>query len=173
MASMKRTKALSPSDDSDVSEGSTSSNSARNKRRQLLQHWLQLYLWLEVEGTGEDLTVFGRDCKKAKLSNEFSKGKKRPSSGWKKEYLQRHADSNQHSRHAQKMGFRQASSDPCLYINSEGELFVIAVYVYDMVLATKSKNKLEEVKRTLCALFEVKDLGELHYILGVTVNIEH
>ena len=40
-----------------------------------------------------------------------------------------------------KMGFVQASSDPCLYINSEGELFVIAVYVDDMVLATKSKKK--------------------------------
>ena len=69
-----------------------------------------------------------------------------------------------------KMGFGQASSNPCLYINSEEELFVIAVYVDDMVPATKSKNKIEEVKRTLCAQFEVKDLGELHYILGVTVN---
>ena len=69
-----------------------------------------------------------------------------------------------------KMGFVQTSSDPCLYINLEGELFVIAVYVDDMVLATKNKKKLEEVKRALCAQFEVKDLGELHYILGVTVN---
>ena len=72
-----------------------------------------------------------------------------------------------------KMGFVQTSSDPCLYINLEGELFVIAVYVDDMVLATKNKKKLEEVKRALCAQFEVKDLGELHYILGVTVNQIH
>lgn len=98
----KRTKALTPSDcESDVSEGSSSSSIAGNKKRQFLQHWLKLYPWLEVEGTGEDITVFCRDCKKAKLTNEFSKGKKRPCSGWKKEYLQRHADSNQHTRHAQ------------------------------------------------------------------------
>ena len=30
-----------------------------------------------------------------------------------------------------KMGFVQTPSDPCLYVSSEGELFIIAVYVDD------------------------------------------
>ena len=37
-----------------------------------------------------------------------------------------------------KIGFVQATSDPCLYIASEGELFLIAVYVDDIVLAGSS-----------------------------------
>ena len=53
-----------------------------------------------MEGTGEDITVYCRDCKRANLSNDFARGKKRPGKGWKKEYLQRHADSNQHLLHA-------------------------------------------------------------------------
>ena len=40
-----------------------------------------------VEGTEEDITVSCRDCRRANLSNNFTKGK-------------RHADSNQHLLHA-------------------------------------------------------------------------
>ena len=69
-----------------------------------------------------------------------------------------------------KMGFIQTNSDPCLYTSSEGELFIIAVYVDDILFATKSSERLEAVKKAISAQFEVKYLGELHYILGVTVN---
>ena len=86
--------------DCESDEQSHPSSSSAHKRRQFLQQWLTLYPWLTVEGTGEDITVYCQDCKRAKLSNEFAKGKKRPSGGWKKEYLQRHADSNQCTRHA-------------------------------------------------------------------------
>lgn len=49
-----------------------------------------------------------------------------------------------------KMGFTQGKSDPCLYTNSvEGELFVIAVYVDDILLVTKNVKRMEEVKITL------------------------
>ena len=68
-----------------------------------------------------------------------------------------------------KMGFVQNCSDPCLYISAEGELFLIAVYVDDILLATKGNKRMEEVKRALSAQFDVKDLGDLHYLLGVTI----
>ena len=71
------------------------------------------------------------------------------------------------------MGFVQTSSDPCLYVSSEGELFIIAVYVDDILLAGKSDKRTKEVKRALSAQFEVKDLGDLHYLLGVAVNQNH
>ena len=32
-------------------------------------------------------------------------------------------------------GFVQATGDPCLYVSSEGEIFLITVYVDDTVLA--------------------------------------
>ena len=37
------------------------------------------------------------------------------------------------------MDFMQTDSDPCMYVATEGEMFVIAVHVDDIVLATKSK----------------------------------
>jgi hypothetical protein len=42
-------------------------------------------------------------------------------------------------------------------------MFVIAVYVDDIVLAGKSDRKLSEVKKALASKFGVKDLGKLHY----------
>ena len=46
-----------------------------------------------------------------------------------------------------KMGFVQTDSDPCIYVATEGEMFVIAVHVDDIVLPTKSDERMAEVKR--------------------------
>ena len=67
------------------------------------------------------------------------------------------------------MGFVQTDSDPCIYVATEGEMFVIAVHVDDIVLATKSDERMAEVKKGLAEGFEVKDMGELHHFLGVKV----
>ena len=67
------------------------------------------------------------------------------------------------------MGFAQTTSDPCLYVSTEGEMFVVAVYVEDIVLAGKSDRKMSEVKNALASRFDVKDMGELHYFLGVKI----
>ncbi len=71
------------------------------------------------------------------------------------------------------MGFVQTSSDPCLYISSKEELFIIAIYVDDILLATKSKKRMENVKSMLAAQFEVKDLGDSQYLLGVSIIQNH
>ena len=68
-----------------------------------------------------------------------------------------------------QMGFVQAKGDPCLYMASEGEMFIIAVYVDDIVLAGKGDQRMAEVKQALAHQFQVKDMGELHYFLGVKV----
>ena len=69
------------------------------------------------------------------------------------------------------MGFKQTASDPCLYVhtNLEGEIFVVAVYVDNIILGGKSESKLNQVKRELSQKFEMKDLGPLHHFLGVKV----
>ena len=68
------------------------------------------------------------------------------------------------------MGFKQANSDTCIYTAfAEGEMFIIAVYVDDIILAGKSDKKLKEVKDKLAKYFEVKDMGQLHYFLGLKV----
>ena len=68
-----------------------------------------------------------------------------------------------------KMGFVRTDSDPCIYVATEGEMFVIAVHVDDIVLATKSDERMAEVKKGLAEGFEVKDMGQLHHFLGVKV----
>ena len=69
-----------------------------------------------------------------------------------------------------EMGFKQSSSDPCIYIASEGEEFLIGVYVDDMILAGKSDERMKMVKEMLAERFEVKDMGPLRHFLGVKVD---
>ena len=68
-----------------------------------------------------------------------------------------------------EMGFRQTPSDPCLYVSTEGEMFFVAIYVDDILLAGKSNKKMDEVKKTLGKHFKMKDMGQLSYFLGVKV----
>ena len=67
----------------------------------------------------------------------------------------------------------QAAGDPCLYMSTEGEMFLIAIYVDHILLAGKSIERLNAVKQALSQQFQVKDMGELHYFLGVTVIQDH
>ena len=72
-------------------------------------------------------------------------------------------------QHLKKLGFVQSVSDPCIYVASEGEMFMIAVHVDDLVLAAKSDKRIGDVKKALGNKFEVKDMGELHNFLGIKV----
>ena len=65
------------------------------------------------------------------------------------------------------MGFKQSVSDPCIYADG---LFILAVYVDDILLAGKSQQKINQVKADLGKCFTLKDMGELNYFLGVSVK---
>lgn len=67
------------------------------------------------------------------------------------------------------LGFAQTLSDPCIYVKLGEELFIIAVYVDDIILACKSDKKIEEIKNSLASQYKLKDMGELTYFLGVKV----
>ena len=68
------------------------------------------------------------------------------------------------------MGFAQATSDPFIYITKSGELFINEIYVDDILLAGKSDK---QIKLALVERSDVKDLGELNYILGVKIVQNH
>jgi len=74
-----------------------------------------------------------------------------------------------------EMGFEQTSNDPCLYIHfdSEGVMFLVAVYVDDIVLGGRREAKTNAVREELSKKFEMKDLGPLHHFLGVEVIHNH
>ena len=79
----------------------TSSNESDDVHylRKFLPRWKMLFPWAEYEGGAKEV-IYCSDCRQAGLKNEFARGKARPPRGWKKEYLRRHADSNDHTRHA-------------------------------------------------------------------------
>ena len=52
---------------------------------------------------------------------------------------------------------------------SEGEMFLIAIYVDDILLAGKTTERLNTVKQAFSQKFRIKDMGELHHFLGVKV----
>ena len=47
----------------------------------------------------------------------------------------------------------QAAGDPCLYMVLEGEMFLIAIYVDDILLAGKTTERLNTVKQALSQKF--------------------
>ena len=66
-------------------------------------------------------------------------------------------------QHLKKLGFVQSVSDPCIYVASEGKMFMIAVHVDDLVQAAKSDKRIGDVKKAPGSKFEVKDMEELHH----------
>ena len=71
------------------------------------------------------------------------------------------------------MRFAETTSDHCIYIAKGGEPFIIGIYVDDILQAGKNDKQISEVKLALAERFDVKDLGELNYFLGVKIVQNH
>ena len=56
-----------------------------------------------------------------------------------------------------------------MYVALEGEIFLIAVYVDDILLAGKDDARMAAVKQAFSQEFQVKGMGELNYFLGMKV----
>jgi len=67
------------------------------------------------------------------------------------------------------MGFTQSTSDPCVYVGTGEKSFFIEVYVDDIILAGSCNKKIKEVKDALSLKFVIKDMGKLHYFLGMKI----
>ena len=72
-------------------------------------------------------------------------------------------------------GFVQNPADPCVYCKTENKngkkcLVIIAVYVDDTILAANDVELLQAEKNELSKRFEMEDLGEIHYCLGMTIK---
>ena len=71
--------------------------------------------------------------------------------------------------HMESVGFKQGAADPCIYVKTEGtkELTIVAVYVDDLIIASKTNKAMEETKESLASKFKMKDLGKLNHCLGM------
>ena len=63
--------------------------------------------------------------------------------------------------------FKQSEADPCIYVRDTS---IVAVYVDDLIIATKTEGEMQLVKELLHSQFKMKDMGELHYCLGITIR---
>ena len=67
------------------------------------------------------------------------------------------------------VGFTQTYSDPCVYINKETGI-ILAMWVDDFIIFGQSMDSISNLKELLQQEFEMKDLGDLKYFLGIQVN---
>jgi histone deacetylase 1/2 len=69
-----------------------------------------------------------------------------------------------------KSDLQRSSGDPTLYFHKDGELItIILIYVDDLLLTGNNGKFISDIKRKLASAYEMKDLGELHYCLGVDI----
>lgn len=63
------------------------------------------------------------------------------------------------------------NEDHCVYIKSSKEMFVIlSLYMYDILLARNGKEFLNFIKEWLFSKFDLKDMEEVNYILGIKIH---
>ena len=68
-------------------------------------------------------------------------------------------------------GFIKNQVDQCAYLKMSGSNFTILVlYVDDILLASNSLDMLHESKRLLSRNFDMKDLGEASYVIGIEIH---
>lgn len=72
---------------------------------------------------------------------------------------------------AHQLGFVSSRADPSLFVlhSSTGDAYLL-LYVDDIVLTASSTALLQQLQRQLSSEFSMKDLGSLHYFLGIAVT---
>ena len=67
-------------------------------------------------------------------------------------------------------GFKEDIIDQCIYMKVSGSNYIFLVlYVDDILIAANDTNLLVETKQLLFSHFDMKDLGEASYVLGIQI----
>jgi histone deacetylase 1/2 len=71
----------------------------------------------------------------------------------------------------QSLGFQPSKADVSLFVyNKGGVMIFLLIYVDDIIVASSSTAATEALLKDLRAEFALKDLGDLHYFLGIEVK---
>ena len=66
--------------------------------------------------------------------------------------------------------FKQSTVDPCIYVKMTDAIAILAVYVDDLIVMASTLEEMQQIKETLKSRFQMKDLGKLHYCLGISIE---
>ena len=73
-----------------------------------------------------------------------------------------------------KIKFKRRNVDYCLYTQGEGvDQIYSLIYVDDLLICSKSKKKIKNLKRVLSEKFNMKDLGDVKEYLGINVEYDY
>jgi hypothetical protein len=68
-------------------------------------------------------------------------------------------------------GFKENEEDTCIYAKFRSRIFIFLIlYIDDILLASSDVSLLLEIKRFLSLNFDMKDLGEASFILGMEIH---
>ena len=69
-----------------------------------------------------------------------------------------------------RFGFEENKEDNCIYAKFSGRKYIFLVlYVDDILLASNDMALLLELKKFLSSNFDMKDMGEASYVLGIEI----
>ena len=67
-------------------------------------------------------------------------------------------------------GFKENTVDRCIYLKVSGSKFIFLIlYVDDILLTTNDLGLLSKTKKFLSNNFEMKDMGEVGYVIGIKI----
>lgn len=75
--------------------------------------------------------------------------------------------------HAAMTGFsyQRITVDHCMYTRTTDKgTSIVAIHVDDMLASASSEQEMDALKKDLQSLFEIKDLGDVHWLLGVAIT---
>jgi len=68
-------------------------------------------------------------------------------------------------------GLTMVSEDHCVYVKKTNVgIMFLTLYVNDILLAGSDMELISATKRWLSSIFEMKDMGEVRYVLGVEIT---
>jgi hypothetical protein len=69
------------------------------------------------------------------------------------------------------IGFKENEEDNCIYAKFRSRKFILLIlYVDDILLASSNVSLLLKTKRFLSSNFDMKDLGEASFVLGIEIH---
>lgn len=69
----------------------------------------------------------------------------------------------------EKAGLRSIPADHSVFTNTSRSI-IVAIYVDDLIILARTVAEMEPLKKALSEAFEMKDLGEAKYVLGVSIR---